>query len=55
MRVRLSQIRTVEGAIERYFALLAAALGTDAAVHRGTESFLFADFTDRATQGSSPS
>src|SRR5579864_4221862 len=50
MLTGLNQVGAVAGAIERDFALLAAALRTNAPVHSGTEPLLLADFTDRADQ-----
>jgi hypothetical protein len=47
---RLLQIGTIAGAIERHLALLAATLRANAAVDRGTEALLLANFADRATQ-----
>lgn len=46
---RLQQVRTVAGTIERDFALLAAALGTDAPMDRGTESLFLPEIADRTT------
>jgi len=45
---RLNKIGTITGAIERNLALLAAALGADASVNRGTKTFLFAEIADGA-------
>ena len=50
MLSRLLQIRAVAGTIERYFALLTATLGADAAVHSRTETFFLANLADRAAQ-----
>jgi hypothetical protein len=47
---RLLEIRTLAGAIERYLALLAAALWTDSSVHGRAKPLFFSFFTDRATQ-----
>jgi hypothetical protein len=47
---RLQQIRTVAGAVERHFALLAAALRTDFPVHGRAKPLFLSFFTDRTTQ-----
>jgi hypothetical protein len=49
MLPRLLQIDTIAGTIERDLALFAAALRTDAPVHRRTEAFFLALFANRAT------
>ncbi len=46
----LQKIRTVAGAVQRHFALLAAALWTDSAVHGRAKPLFFSLFADRATQ-----
>jgi hypothetical protein len=46
----LQKIRTVARAIQRYLALLAAALRTDSPVHGRAKPFLFSFVTERATQ-----
>jgi hypothetical protein len=44
------QIRAVAGTIERYLALLATALGADAAVYGRTEALFLANRANRAAQ-----
>src|SRR5271165_4179163 len=50
MLPRLLQVRAVAGTIERDFALLPAALRTDASVNGRTKALLLADFADGTTQ-----
>jgi len=47
---RLLEVDALAGAVEGHFALLAAALRTNAPVDRGTESLLLALFADGAAQ-----
>src|SRR5579864_3802340 len=51
---RLTQVRTVAGAVEDYFALLAAALRADAAVDGGAEALFLAGLTNGAAQAEPP-
>src|SRR5579862_731488 len=50
MLARLQQIRAIQWTIKRHFTLLAAALRTDAPMHRRAKALFLSDFTNRATQ-----
>src|SRR5271166_4418137 len=51
---RLQKIRAIARAIERHFALLAAALRANAPVNSGAKAFLLADLTNVTTQLRAP-
>lgn len=50
MLARLLQIRTFARTIKRDLALLSTTLRTNAPMHCRTETFFFANLTNRATQ-----